>query len=312
MRPLSILVLLLCLASPAPAQDSARLRAQLTPGDVSRYTVKARMELESPDRAELLDQTLRFRFTVAGVGPGGARIRAALEAIDVTYKPAGEPAAEVHWNEDGPPIAGDAPLERLYRALASTVLEFALAPDGTVTDVAGLDKVAPAGRGLTNPGRAMGVLSTEGAPRIFCNMWTMDPADKPRRAGDRWSTSQVIPSGDWQAEAKTDYTLDSINGASVSISGKTTLTPVRAPANPDDLGPKAVIAAQSILIDARWDSAKSRLISRITTGTVTWKATLLLKEPIEVTSTSKSRIEILLADQPKAEPKPDPKVEAKP
>jgi hypothetical protein len=274
------------------------------------------MELESsgPERGEVLDQNLRFRFTVAGVGPGGARIRAALEAIDVTYKPADQPAAEVQWKEDGPPIAGDAPLERLYRALASTVIEFALAPDGTVADVAGLDKVAPAGRGLTNPGRAMGVLSTEGAPRIFCNMWTLDPADKPRRAGDRWSTSQVVPSANWQAEAKTDYTLDSINGASASISGKTTLTPVPAPPNSDDLGPQAAIAAQSILIDARWDTAKSRLISRITTGAVTWKATLLLKEPIQAVSTSKSRIEILLADQPKPEPKPepDPKVEAKP
>ncbi len=279
--------------SAARADDPVVLKATLSEGRVLRYDVNARLELKSGSQAEaeVLEQKLRLRFTVARVDKDGALIRGRLESAKVHFRSPGSDAADFEWKEgDAAGPEEEPPLAQMYRQLVGTIFELSLDEKGAIDSVSGLDRVAGAGKGLANPTRVMGILAPEAAARMLQAMFTLDPDGRPHKPGESWSFTQDVGAGVWMTKAKTEYTLKDFSDGVAKITGSTTVTPRPMRPGEADLRPRMEIVSQSVKIDATWDTREGRLVGRTIDGKVVSKGTVAVKQPIEATSTSTSRI----------------------
>lgn len=297
MRLLS-LFLCLCLVLPTRADDPIRLVATFSKGDVVHYDFTAKLDLKSdkPGQEETLNQQLRLRFTAAEIRKDGATVRAALEQATITYHPAGEDAQTFEWREGEAGPEEERPLAKLYRTLGNTVFELSLDSSGNITNISGLDRVTAGVRGLADPVRAMGILAPEAAQRTLQPLFSLDPQGTPRSVGDEWSSSSTTNSGIWRSSVTIRQQLKSLVTGAATITGASELQLRTPKTNAEDLTPRADIAAQSSTIESIWDTAHSRLTRRVNTTSVTWRATIPVKEPISTTSTATSHIEIKLVE----------------
>jgi hypothetical protein len=291
----------------ARGQETVVLRAPLSEGQVFRYDVDANLSLKSGSGAKAredgLEQHLRVRFAVARVDPDGALVRAGVESVKV--KTTGQDAAAFEWKEgDGPGPEEEPPLAAMYRQLSGTVFEVLLDRRGVIQEVSGLDRVAAAGRGLANPARALGVLEPEAAARMLQGVFAMDPGGEVRKAGDSWTVVQDVNTGVWPGKASTKYTVKQVGADQALVTGRTTLELRTPKQGGEETRPRVSITDQSITIDAAWNVRDGRLAHRVTEGTVSIAATIPVKQPIEATSESRSRVEFTLVEA--RSPRPEP------
>jgi hypothetical protein len=150
----------------------------------------------------------------------------------------------------------------------------------------------------------LGVLEPEAAARMLQGVFAMDPGGEARKAGDSWTVVQDVNTGVWPGKASTKYTVKQVGADQALVTGGTTLE-LRAPKQGgEETRPRVSITDQSITIDAVWNVRDGRLAHRVTEGTVSIAATIPVKQPIEATSESRSRVEFTLVEA--RSPRPEP------
>jgi hypothetical protein len=90
--------------------------------------------------------------------------------------------------------------------------------------------------------------------------------------------------------AETEYKLQKIEGGVATVAGTTKLTPHPLSRGEAETKPRMEITSQSIRVEATWDTREGHLIRRSTDGSVSFKAVLDVKRPIEASSTSTSHV----------------------
>jgi hypothetical protein len=287
----------------ARADEPILLRAALSPGNSLRYEAEAKLQVTSEKLSQTVEQRLTLRFTVARADQNGALVRGRIESLKVKAEGGGAEAQEFAWTEgEGPGAEQDGGLAGLYRQLGGTIFEITLDGSGKIESVTGLERVRDETMNVTNASRLMGILSPEAAPRMLQGVFALDTDGKKRSQGESWVSTQEFNAGIWQAKAKTEYTLRSVSSGLARVTGAVTILPPPA-SEGEDLRPKPTIVSQSCAIEAAWDANAGRLVSGTTDGKVVWKGTLPLKEPIEATATSESRVSFKFLGED-APPKP--------
>lgn len=275
------------------AADGVVLRAGLTQGQELRYDIAARLEARTTAGAEVLEQSMRLRLTVASVDRDGAKVHGRLESLKARSEGPGREAEEFAWVRGDP--AGpeqDAPLAATCRAMAVMVFEVTVDPSGEILGIAGLERIGDEVHGVEKVGRLMGVLAPEAAGRMLQPVFAVDASGKARNAGDSWTERRKIATGVWRSTATTEWRMVAVEGGNARIEGAMTIQPDPT----DDTRPLAEVVSQATTITAEWDAAASRLVRRVMEGAITWRATVPLKEPIVAESLSKSKVEFRLVE----------------
>lgn len=275
------------------AADGVVLRAALTKGQELRYDIAARLEARTTTGAEVLEQSMRLRLTVASVDRDGAKVHGRLESLKARSEGPGRDAEEFAWVRGDP--AGpeqDAPLAAMCRAMAVMVFEVTMDPRGEILGIAGLERIGDEVHGVDKVSRLMGVLAPEAAARMLQPIFAVDVSGKARHAGDTWTERRKIATGVWRSATTTELKVAAVEGGRARIEGSMTVQPEPT----DDTRPRAEIVSQATTITAEWDAAASRLVRRVMEGAITWRATVPLKEPIVAESLSKSKVELKLVE----------------
>lgn len=289
----AIVIAAFVLVLPIAAGAQVRLRAALARNDTLRYDLHAVLTIDTagkdPDR---LEQTARIRMTVADVDrDGNATLRMAFETL-AAKRHTQDGDSEYPGEEKGSPAA-DSPLAKTYSELAGSILELEVSAEGEIGSVAGMDAALRAAHdaGVEEPSRVLGALSPEALAGTLAPLFALDRSGGERKAGDSWTESRPLDLVDpYTARVGTRFTLKSVKDNIADLAGPVTVA-LRARSEPDAT-PRLSIAEQSGSSTARWDGKASRLLSLTLEQRVVWKATLELKEPMEATRTTTTRIEL--------------------
>jgi hypothetical protein len=336
MRAMVMMAVLALLCSMAPSEarqnDGVRLWVELAPQWSQRYQVRARLELAQEGAGELLEQDAVVRLVAvsirAGDGDGAEpqapreerpRVRASIERLTVKHTAGGE-TRTFTWPERDEPLpagggegagggggAADRPaLARIGRALAASVLEFELGPDGRAILTSGLETAmlaveeAQGGGHDGSPVRYLGVFAPGAADRLMTSILTLDPERRSRAVGDTWRTRIPARALGREAQIITESTLKNLEGNIASVEGEITLE--LAPARAVPTLPRTTTPEHAGSLAARWDVREGRLISHLWETRTVWESALATEPPIVSRTTNIARIEITLERGPAPPP----------
>lgn len=320
-------VVLVLSAPVARAQDGGekiRLAPKFVPGQSVRYSVEGEFTRRRAPREDApgtkVTQSFDVRLETRAVDREGiALIRVAFDRLRVRVErtgaeggagvPGSRPSPTTwEWTRAADEPAGEGPevpgLAEVNRALAEAGIEVRVASDGALRGVAGLERAYEAlvARGRdAEPIPILGAFSPGAAESFFEGFWCLGPGDgsPPMVAmGDHWEVARSTPfPGGYEAESTTIYTIERMRSGVAEISGevRSALRPPRI--EPDPADPMPRIIDQSGRAAITWDSAAGRLVRRTLERSLTWSATLALREPLEVRDYTTTRLTITLTPE---------------
>ncbi len=241
---------------------------------------------DGPSAGKAIRQEALIRFVVQGVAEDGtAALRGDVERLTMVWERGDERGEFVK-----PRITADVPAETalngaiaaIGEAILSAPIEMAVAPDGRVEAIRGLNDVlmefnSPAVRGAGDVPlldmSALGIFGSRQFAAMAGSAFTADSAGfEARSVGDAWETTEAIPSPPvGTVTLETDWTLEKVEGDVATLKGVPTMA-IMPPQADDPTAPKGEVTEQEGAITMVWDLGEDALVSREATQRVktTW------------------------------------------
>lgn len=295
-------VVVLGLASSSAAQEAISLAPRLEVGRRDRYRFEAEFREtlgDAPQAAvggvegltpqRTMVQRGVVRLSVVRVVPGeGATVRLVFEELFVQSRSGDEPPVVFEWREEAPPAPDDNkaedapdadagaspvpeqekphPLAAPGEALRRATLEFAVARNGEVSSVLGLDDAWRVAAGDKSSGTRLLGLFAPGAVETRLEALLRVDAGWPARdraVGDSWEVIDSAALADRvRAVTATSLTLARISEGVAEIEGVSSVELALPPRDYDPADFKPTISEQQGEVRVRWDAARGRLLDR--------------------------------------------------
>lgn len=268
--------------APAALAQTVELRTGVEPDRRLRYDVSQELTVtqrrsDSPDAepaAYTTETDATLDIAVLRVADGGSA-RASLDVLSYRARaedPAGAVSVSFADLDDFENNKAEGPA-RVAAALAEAEITFAIAADGRVSDIRGLEPVRSAAADLEDTPMALwSMLEPDKLAEVLQTMFWAQGGLGERSRQDEWTTSRRVGLGPAGAlDVETTSVLGLIIGGQAMI-GSQTEVELMVPNNPTDATPRVTVGETSGNILTRWDTGRGGLKSHqaVTTLDTEW------------------------------------------